>query len=196
VSSDPQTSKPRLVTPPSGSVVSLAEAKAHARIFFDEDDAEISALIEAAVDRLDGYDGVLGRCLLSQEWKQGFSGWGSLRLPFPDVDAVAVSYLDADGIEQTVSDDLYGLNEDHLSAYIKFARDFTAPPLADTDFPVTVTMTVGYGDADDIPQMLKLAVMNLAVEFYENRGATGSDRLAALPIGIDAMIAPYRRPGC
>ena len=60
---------PALVTPPSGAVVTLAAAKAHLRVDHDLDDSAIGALIAAAEAHLDGYGGILGRCLLTQTWR-------------------------------------------------------------------------------------------------------------------------------
>jgi hypothetical protein len=54
----------RLVTLPNKSVLTHDEAKAHLRV----DDTLITALIAAATARLDGRDGILGRCLRSETW--------------------------------------------------------------------------------------------------------------------------------
>jgi uncharacterized phiE125 gp8 family phage protein len=60
---------PVLVTPPVAAPVSLAEAKAHLRVDFDDEDALISGLIDAATQHLDGWSGVLGRALMPQTWE-------------------------------------------------------------------------------------------------------------------------------
>lgn len=57
------------VTPPSEDVVSLPDMKAHLRVDHDDEDAMIQSLTDAAVSWLDGWDGVLGRCIMRQTWQ-------------------------------------------------------------------------------------------------------------------------------
>lgn len=57
------------VTAPTVPVIDLGEAKAHLRVLHDDDDALIQGLIDAAVSWMDGWDGVLGRCIMPQTWR-------------------------------------------------------------------------------------------------------------------------------
>lgn len=63
------------------------------------DDALLEELRAQAVARLDGWSGILGRCLLSQSWRQEFSGWGALRLALPDVSSATAVGIDGEGVE-------------------------------------------------------------------------------------------------
>ncbi|HWY14429.1 MAG TPA: head-tail connector protein [Rhizomicrobium sp.] len=51
------------------SPLSLDEVKAHLRVETDDDDDLIMALIDAARNYVDGRDGILGRALLTQQWR-------------------------------------------------------------------------------------------------------------------------------
>ena len=62
--------RPVLVTPPAETPVSRTEAKAHLRVDGTGDDDLIDGLIDAAVAHLDGYTGILGRCMVTQTWRQ------------------------------------------------------------------------------------------------------------------------------
>lgn len=53
---------------PAETPVTLTEAKAHLRVDFDDDDTLIASLVNAATDYLDGWDGILARCLVTQTW--------------------------------------------------------------------------------------------------------------------------------
>lgn len=76
--------KPVRVTPPDGPVVTLEELKVHLRVDHDEEDALISSLQDAAVAMLEGWGGILGRCILPQRWAVDVAGPGPHELPFPD----------------------------------------------------------------------------------------------------------------
>lgn len=57
------------ITPPTALVITLAEAREHLRVSHDDEDLLIQSLIDAAVSWLDGWDGVLGRCIMPQTWR-------------------------------------------------------------------------------------------------------------------------------
>ncbi|WP_068115241.1 head-tail connector protein [Tropicimonas marinistellae] len=186
--------KPIRVTPPATRPVSLEEFKEHVRVDHSDDDTIMQAYLDAAVSKLDGHAGILGRCLINQEWKVSRTAWASMiRLPFPDVSEVAVTYDDPDGVEQTVASGLYEVIEADLGSMIWFGPDFTEPSLADdVAEPVTVTFTAGYGDdADDVPWALRVAVMQLAATWYCQRESVGEGTV--VPLATEALIGPYRR---
>lgn len=189
--------RPSLITPPASEPVSLAELKLHARVDFGDDDTTLQALLDAAVAHLDGYSGVLGRCLISQTWKQTYRDWcGRFRLPFPDASSVVVKYFDADGAEQTVSSSLYEIVDGEKGSEVVFKDAFTEPSLDDDrDAPVSVEFVAGYGDADAVPAALKVAIMMLAAHWYQNREAVLVDAPKSVPLGFDALTEPYRRVG-
>jgi hypothetical protein len=80
---------PYLVTPPASLPVTLDAMKAHLRVVHDSDDADIAAKQAGAVAMLDGWGGVLGRCIMPQVWAVDVTGPGPHRLPFPDASDVA-----------------------------------------------------------------------------------------------------------
>ena len=59
----------RLVTAATEPILTLEEAKLHLRVDHDDDDDLIEALVAAVTARLDGRDGILGRCLRAQTWE-------------------------------------------------------------------------------------------------------------------------------
>lgn len=192
--------KPVRTVAPTEAPISLAEAKAHISVDFSDDDVLIASLIDGAVAHLDGWTGILGRCIVTQTWSIALGDWpacGNVRLPFPDVSAVVVTYYDADDVEQTVSASGYELLEDSQGAFIRFRDAFTYPEVyGDRSDGVRVTLTAGFGAASAVPEAIKLAVKMLVAEAYEARGATMAAEIPyQLPFGVSAMIEPYRRVG-
>lgn len=57
------------VTPPTTPIATIAEAKKQARVDGDDEDDLIQTYLDAATSWVDGFDGVLGRCVMSQTWQ-------------------------------------------------------------------------------------------------------------------------------
>lgn len=189
--------RPVRISAPATALLTLEEAKLHCRDEADvsDEDALITELIQAATDHFDGWSGVLGRCLISQTWRQDFSKWGdNLRLPFPDVQSVTVKYFDADNSEQTVASSAYELLEDATGSFVQFNSTFTIPTVySDRASPVRITFVAGYGDAAaDVPQTIIRAAAWLICHWYEHREAVGVS-MSDIPMTVDDMVSPYRR---
>jgi len=81
---------PIRVTGPTSQPVTLAEAKALARIDANDEDVLISFLIEVATGYLDGWSGALGRAILTQTWRQHFANFEQdLRLVLGPVQSIS-----------------------------------------------------------------------------------------------------------
>jgi uncharacterized phiE125 gp8 family phage protein len=191
---------PVLVTPPAVQPVTLAEAKLHLRIEADvnEEDALVQSLIAAATAHFDGWSGTLGRCLINQTWSVPFGSWpsdGLMRLPFPNISSPVVTYRDINNATQTVSGSLVFTYADHLGTTLRLSDTFTYPPLFDdTATPITVQFTAGYGATGiDVPAPIRQAMLLLIGHLYQNREAAISGGMAQLPLGIAALVAPYRK---
>lgn len=185
---------------PADLPVSLAEAKRHCRVdcAVTEDDDLIGSFIEAATAHLDGWSGVLGRALMNQTWRQDFSGFsGCMRLPLAPCSAIdAITYVDGDSVERTLSDGVYTLLSDARGPFVSLAAGQSWPSALRRPDAVSVSFVAGYGaEAGKVPAPLRTAIMMTVAHLYANREAVGDGALAALPFGVDALIAPYRRVG-
>lgn len=185
--------KPFQITPPVELPVTRDAFKAHVRVDYDDDDTLLDGYIAAAVAHLDGYTGILGRCICTQTWGVPFTGWmGRFTLPFPDAQSVVVKYLDTEGAEQTLPASQYELVSLHSGPQVRLKTTSSTPVLQDdVTLPVTIEMTAGYGGADDVPGDLKQAIMLLAGHWYENRSAV-ADKGMPLPMGFDQIVGPRR----
>lgn len=187
--------KPIRVTPPAAAPVSLEEVKAHVRVDWAEDDGILQAYLDAAVAHLDGWSGVLGRCLVTQTWKIALPDWRMrVRLPFPDVTSALVRYYDAAGAAVQVDGDVFDLVETATGAQIVFLSGFGFPALdSGRVAPVEVEFVCGFGGTEEVPAALKVAILQLAATWYERREAVTQNSITVLPLGAQALIAPYQR---
>lgn len=190
--------------PPSAAPVTLAELKAHLRVIERdgngnvlpyEDDTLIEAYIKAAVDHLDGWAGILGRALVTQTWRQDFAGFGCLRLALGPVASVtSVTYFDAANETQTLPSATYVRLTDARGTYLGLAPNASWPRTFARQDAVSVNYVAGQAAAD-VPAAIKTAIMLLVGNWYANREAATETAMSVLPLGVQALLAPYRRVG-
>lgn len=189
--------RPVLVTAPSTTPVTTAEAKAHLRVDHSAEDTLIASLVQAATDHLDGYSGILGRCLVTQTWRQDFDSFErTMRLPLLAAGITSAVYVDDNAAETTITSTNYELQADDLGSFVRFIDDYAFPSgLAETR-ALRVTFTAGYGAASAVPASIKAAILLLVGHWYFNREAVVVGIAPAeLPMAVTALLAPYRRVG-
>lgn len=181
---------PVLVTAPAALAVSLTEAKAHLRVTDSAEDSLIGIYLASAIQRLDGWTGVLGRCLVSQTWRQDLAEFRDvMALPFPSVSDASISYYDGDNVLRVLDDANFTIVNTVAGAQIEIAEGGTFPATYSRPDAVQITLTCGYGSAADVPPALKSAILlHVALQFTQR--ADG-----AFPASYRDMIAPYRVVG-
>lgn len=177
--------KPARTVAPAAPIMSLAEAKAHLRVDHADEDAQIAAMVAAVEAHLDGWSGVLGRCILTQTWAFKTAALVTARLPFPDVQSAVVTYLDEAGATQTLPSGNYRLHNDDLGGLIEFLDSVTQPTVADRIDAVTVTAVYGYAA---VPQAILAAAKMMLGHLYRDRDGA----MDGLPVAVHMLIAPYR----
>ena len=184
---------PVRVTAPAALPITVQEAKDHTIIDFADDDGLVERLNMAATDHLDGFTGILGRCIVNQQWRQDYNGWAScLRLPFPNVSAVEVEYTDVDGATQTVPVADYQVITDPRGVRVQFLGGFSAPVLGRSLAPVQVTFTAGYGAPEYVPWDIKAAICMLVAHWYEQRSAASDKEQRPMPFAVDVLLGKHR----
>lgn len=186
--------RPVLVTPPSGAIITLADAKQHLRVDYSDDDTLVQEFIDAAVAHLDGYSGRLGRPLLSQTWSQSFADFSASpwRLRFADfISVTSITYFDAANTTKTLSPTIYSVLTDEIGPYINLVSGNSYPNVFSRDDAVTVTWVCGYAN---IPADIKVALKMMVAHWYENRGVIVTEkRLESIPMAVDALLVKYSR---
>ena len=190
---------PVLVTPPAEEPVTLAEAKLQCRIEAGDtdQDALLELYLDAAVSHLDGYSGVLGRCLVQQTWRQDFDGLcQALRLPMPALSVTSVELVDEAGAPTVVAGASYELQHDALGSFVRMADGYASPVTLTESRGVRVTFVAGYGAAASVPSRVRLAILLLVSHWYQNREAVNVGNITSLmPLAFDELIRPLRRVG-
>lgn len=172
----------------SADPVTLAEAKAHLRISFDDDDDEITAFIKTARRRIEDY---CNRLFVSASYAVLFdgdlpAGDSVLSVPVSDVTSVtSVKYRDLDGTQQTWDSSDYSFDDERQEL-----RPVDAWP---DGTELRVEVVAGASSASDVPSPIKTAILLYVGEMYENREAGNftSDRYELNP-GTLSLVQPYR----
>jgi uncharacterized phiE125 gp8 family phage protein len=188
--------RPKLIAPPSAQPVTLIEVKKQCRVDHSDDDDFLQALADAAVQRLDGLSGVLGRCMINQTWRFSARSWPAVGMfvCLPDVSGVAVKYRDSDDAEQTLAPTEYRQIETATGTLFEWTASFSAPSLFNRTDALAFDVTAGYGAAaEDVPRPLRLAILMLASTWYQNRETYSVDGGQELPFAVRQLIAGYRR---
>lgn len=184
-------------TPPAQEPVTLAEAKLACAIDTDltEHDSLLSTLlIPAAREQCEH---LLGRALINQVLDCTLDAFPAAGIELPRLPVqgiVAVDYLDADGVQQTVPDTDYVL--DVASDVEAWVRPVTAWPqaLCSTN-AVRVRYTAGYGATGTaVPANIRWWILQRVATLYRYREAIqAGTSIAALPRAyVDGLLDRYR----
>lgn len=185
--------------PPTAAPVSLERARAQCAVLFNDHNDMISDFIAAAVDYLDGPDGVFGRAICTQIWQVLLPGWpADLVLPIDPVSAAVVEYRAvAGGSWVTLDSSNYVIAKVCGSTpELIWQPVAVLPDLAPDLYPVRLTLTCGYGapDSDSIPPAIKVAILMLVDHWYRNRGVVVAGQVSPeLEFNVSALIGKGRR---
>lgn len=173
--------QPILIAPPVGDILTDAQLPLHPQIDADfnassENVTQLRAFERAAVSYLDGYQGILGRCLLTQTWAVLVCASASqVRLPFGSLRDVAFrvdngsgDWIDEPTGEVLVSGNIVTINQfpnglDECWLHFTSGVD-TASELSPTIIQI-VKMLVALWDEDrlgldGLPPMLKHLILS------------------------------------
>jgi len=202
----------QLITPPAAEPVSLAEAKLHLRVDFDEDDALIQALISAARQAAEM---LTQRQLVTARWRMvldSFPGSGLMGVPAgqtftlpghailipksPLQSVVEIRYLDMAGVSQVMPSAHYTVDKACEPARITPVFGQIWPVALPQIGAVSVTFDAGYGSAADVPEGLKSWIKLRLGSLYAHREEVASmarGRIDPLPF-VDGLLDPYKVP--
>lgn len=185
---------PEIVTPPASEPVTLSEAKAQLNVTSSSQDTQITRLITVARRQVERY---LKRALITQTWKVYYNCFHHcMEIPYPPLQSVThVKYFDDAGVQQTLTEsDFYWVNSEHEPAQIVRKYDAVFPEiLAGRPNAVEIQYVAGYGDADDVPEEIRHAILMLVTDYYDNRGEVVVGSIAQrIPGFIKDLVHDYR----
>jgi len=161
---------------PAVEPVSLDSVKDHLGIARGElgHDAHLTSLIKAARLAAEKYT---RRALITQTRKltlDHFPEW-RIYLPNPPLQSVSsITYVDSDGVTQTVSSSLYDVHTTSSPGFVEPAYSEVWPTPRVQSQAVNITYVAGFGDAkDDIPEDIKQAIVFLVEWYFDGHGLVG-----------------------
>jgi uncharacterized phiE125 gp8 family phage protein len=177
----------KLKTEPDNEPVTLEEAKLHCRVDTDDDDDLIGSLITAAREYCEGFQ---NRAYVSQVWELWLDGFPAtpFDIPKPPLLSIdSIKYYDTDNTEYDF-DDYYADTESTPGRLeLNYLESWPSVTLRDIN-GVCITFTAGYGDADDVPQSVKQAILLLVGHWYENREQGSPTELKDIPLGVSSLL--------
>lgn len=151
-----------LITPAATLAVSLAKLKTECRIDSDDFDDNLTDKLDAAIRHVEE---ITRRALVTQEWQLSLPafprGAGAIVLPKGNLQEVSeITYLDGDGVRQTLDEDDYVVSSSTEPARIVPAYQTTWPIARLLVDSVQITFTAGFGDdAENVPADLRSAIL-------------------------------------
>lgn len=204
-----------LVTAPATEPVTVAEAKAHARVETTADDSYIEALITAARELVER---TTGRALITQTWRMTLDAWpggeeawwdGVREAPISVLDGAGgafveirkapflaittVQTLDEDDAATTWTSSDYYVDKRHGFGRLIKRQGSVWPSIVGRDFgAIRIDFTAGYGlNASDVPVALRQAIKDIVAHWYEVREAAGEAKFTEAPMKTRSVLQQY-----
>lgn len=198
----------KVVTPTTEEPITLAEAAEHLRIDAYGSPAGYpeATLIESTITAARCVcEGLSGLALAPQTYELGLgrfpSCWDTDGLSLhiaPVLWVVSVTYVDADGVTQTIDPANYVLDDFSLPARLYPAYGYSGPSTRTMPNAVRVRFVAGYslptGSPQDapLPGNLRAAMLLTLGHLYENRSAVETLKFEELPMGVAALLEQSR----
>jgi uncharacterized phiE125 gp8 family phage protein len=162
----------RVTDPPASEPVTVTEFKQFARIDCDSsEDVLLEAFIIAVRDAVEKY---LHRALMEQEITLVMDFWPEsewIELPNPPLISVDGIYtVDEDDIETEFDSNYYYIDDISEPGKLHIKQSCVPPTNSTRDYSgFKIVYTVGYGDAEDVPELIKLAIKLWTTIVYETK---------------------------
>ena len=176
--------------------VSVFEAQDHLRLDHDDDVVLVSSHINAAREYAETFT---RRAFVQRTYDLFFDCWPRFPLKLPHPPLVSVSglfYTDEDGNETEWDSDNYLVDTSSTPGRIVIKRTALIPTAVLQEAQaVRVRFVAGYGDAVDVPDSLKAAMLLLIGDLYENRENTiigAGNSIVQVPFSVRNLLWPYR----
>lgn len=193
-------------TPPSTDPVTLAEAKAFAKVSGTADDTRITNHITVATHMLEDMtrrqfmDATY--ILRIDDFPKKLRHVGSLvnrsiiRLPRAPLDSVtSITYQDTADATQTLADTVYNVDTTSEPGRVVLANDQDWPDTLAEIHAVAITYVAGYGAASDVPEDLKTGIKIWVKHMLDwGEAIATSCPVNELPFSLQNIIDRYKLP--
>jgi uncharacterized phiE125 gp8 family phage protein len=178
-----------LQTAPTIEPVSLADVRGHSRISTHEEDTYLTFLRKAARGH---FETITGRALLTQTWDCKLAAFADpIGLPYPPLASVtSITYVDPNGDVQTLSTDVYEVDTARGHVRRQYGQDW--PAVRSHEDVITVRYVAGWTSRDDVPEEIRLALLELCAHWCEFREPVIAGTItAAVDLTVESLLAPW-----
>lgn len=182
--------KYKIKTNPAVEPVTYADTKTHLRLLNDEEQSYVTDLIKLARVTVEK---MANRALITQHWYMyldEFPSRDDFKLPWSPVQSItSITYLDTLGATQTLSTDVYTLDDTQFVSKVALKYNQEWPTTYDQINAITIEYVAGYGDtADSVPVNFIHAIKLLVTHYYENRIAVNEKQAYDIAKTVDFLI--------
>ena len=187
----------KVVTPATSNPLTLTEAKTHLKVDTTADDTFITNLIKSATSSAQEYT---NRFFIATTIQQYGDKWEDISNLFksPVASVTHVKYVDPDGTLQTLSTDVYFVDDVNKPARIGLKPNQSFPEIIDRLNAIYVEYVVGIAAGpDEVDEGIRQALLLTIGNWYQNRQAVVTGTIATeLPMNAKFLLDQYKIQVC
>ena len=187
----------KVVTPATTNPITLTEAKTHLKVDTTADDTFITNLIKSATSSAQEYT---NRFFITTTIQQYGDKWDDISNLFksPVLSVSHIKYVDPDGTLQTLSTNVYFVDEVNKPARIGLKPNQSFPTIIDRLNAVYVEYRVGTAAGpDEVDEGIRQALLLTIGNWYQNRQAVVTGTIATeLPMNAKFLLDQYKIQVC
>lgn len=179
-----------VVTPPVSEPLTLSEVKDYLKEEDDTHDSLITMLIESSRRAVENY---CGMGIMTQTVKETFDEFPNAndciflhRHPFGAI--TQLSYYDGDRATQQLQSNKYTTAGKGLLTRVGLLPNESWPTIAKQIGAVSVTYTIGYSSASEVPAAIKNAMLLMIANYYDRR----EDSVRRMPTQSEWLLDQYK----
>ena len=187
----------KVVTPATSNPITLTEAKTHLKVDTTADDTFITNLIKSATSSAQEYT---NRFFIATTIQQVGDKWEDISnlLKSPVASVTNIKYVDTSGSLQTLSTDVYFVDDVNKPARIGLKPNQSYPEIIDRLNAVQVNYVVGLAAGpDEVDEGIRQALLLTIGNWYQNRQAVVTGTIATeLPMNAKFLLDQYKIQVC
>jgi uncharacterized phiE125 gp8 family phage protein len=185
-----------MITAPAAEPVTLNDVKDYLRIDADSEDFDsiLTGLIIAAREYCETFQ---NRVYITQTWEQSFDSFPDLPLKFPKAplqSVESIKFIDENNVESTWGATNYIVDSDSEPGRLALSANGSWPSVNLRPInAVKIRFIAGYGEAEAVPEKMKLAMKMLIAHWFENPeavivGGVGSSMSKEMEFAVCALL--------
>lgn len=188
-----KTTRWEITTGPTQEPITLDEARDHLRIDTTDELPVLDQLIVAAREYTES---VLGRSILTQTITAYYQSWPRrlflLQRAAPLQSVTSIKYLDTEGVQQTLSTDIYDVFTAPEPGEVRLGYRESWPTHRYETDAIEIAYVSGWTAPGLVPASLRQALLLLIGHWHENREDTTPLTIQQVPRAFDALVSSHR----